>query len=151
MVRKVEEITIKANGSDLGKAFAKLAEEMFNIVVNVSDVDLEVTKTILIRSRDLNHLLIQFMKRLFDLANLELFVLSTIKQITIDKISNEYLLDAVIIGDKMDANKYIVKDIVKQVTDRNVSVIEDKFGVHLQMNLVVEWRNIPGEDESEEV
>ena len=66
-------------------------------------------------------------------------------------ISNEYLLDAVIIGDKMDANKYIVKDIVKQVTDRNVSVIEDKFGVHLQMNLVVEWRNIPGEDESEEV
>jgi SHS2 domain-containing protein len=147
---KVEEITIKASDPNLHTAFGKLATEMFKIVTNVEDIDLKITKTIIIRARDSNNLLFQFMKRLYDLANNELFLLSTIKQITVDKVGNEYLLDAVLIGDKL-SNEHVIKDIVKQVTDRNIIVKEERGIASVQINLVVERRNLPEEEAENEV
>ena len=141
---KVEEISLEERAPSLEAVFSKMAVSMFNIVINTQDVDLAVTKTIIIRSRDLKNLLYQFLKRLFDLANNELFLLSTVKQITIEQVSHEYLLNAVLIGDKMDG-KYEVKDIVKQVTDRNIMINEDKTGTYARINLVVERRNVKDE------
>ena len=138
---KVEEISLEERAPSLETVFSKMAVSMFNIVINSEDVDLAVTKTIIIRSRDLKNLLYQFLKRLFDLANNELFLLSTVKQITIEQVSHEYLLNAVIIGDKMN-DKYEVKDIVKQVTERNIIVKESIDGASAQINLVVERRNV---------
>ncbi|MBI2148768.1 archease [Candidatus Woesearchaeota archaeon] len=136
---KVEEITLSEKAPSLELAFSKIASSMFNIVINTEDVNLTTTKTLIIRARDLKNLLFQFIKRIFDLANNELFVLSTVKQITIERISNEYMLDAVLIGDKMNEN-YKVKDIVKQITDRNITIREDRDGTLAQINVVVERR-----------
>lgn len=136
----VETITLSARSQDIPKSFSKLALDMFNIVVDVEDIDLVNTKTIIIRTRDIKNLLYQFMKRLFDLANNELFLLATVKSIVIEKVSNEYLLTAVILGDKMNQS-YKVKDVVKQVTDRNIIVKEDKDGTLAQIDLIVKRRN----------
>ncbi len=144
MKTKVEEITLTSKGNSIEGAFSKIALSMFEIVINPSDIELKVTKTVIIRSRDLKNLLFQFLKRLFDLANGELFVLGIVKQITIEQISSEYLLNSVLIGDKMQAN-YEVKDIVKQITDRNIIVKEERDGVLTQINIVVERRNIKDE------
>lgn len=142
---KVEEITISSKSNSLESAFSKIGLEMFNIVINPGEISPAATKTIIIRSRDLKNLLFQYLKRLYDLANNELFVLSTIKQISIEQISNEYLLNAVLLGDRMKP-EYNVKDIVKQVTDRNIIIKEDREGALAQINIVVERRNIE-EDE----
>lgn len=147
MVNKVEEITLNVKAESLEKAFSKLALAMYEIVINVDEIDLVITRTIILRSRDLKHLLYQFLKRLFDLANSELFILSTVKSLSIAQISNEYLLNCILLGDKMK-NEYIVKDIIKQVTDRNILINEDKEGAHLSINLIIERRNIK-ENENE--
>lgn len=140
MKHKVEEITLTAKAPDTQRAFSKLAMDMFDIVVNITYIDLKITKTIIMRSRDIKNLLFQFMKRLYELANNDLFVLATVKSLTIEQISNEYLLTAVLLGDKINPT-YKVKDIVKQVTDRNIIIKEDRDGTLAQINLVVERRN----------
>ncbi len=141
---KVEEISLEERAPTLEAVFSKIAVSMFKIVINTEDIDLVTTKTIIIRSRDLKNLLFQFLKRLFDLANNELFLLSTVKQLTIDEVSHEYMLNAVVIGDKMNP-KYEVKDIVKQVTERNIMIKEDMTGTYARINLVVERRNVKDE------
>lgn len=140
MKHKVEEITLTAKALDMQRAFSKLAMDMFDLVVNITYIDLKLTKTIIIRSRDIKNLLFQFMKRLYELANNDLFVLATVKSLTIEQISNEYLLTAVLLGDKINPT-YKVKDIVKQVTDRNIIIKEDREGTLAQINLVIERRN----------
>ena len=142
---KVEEITLSSKSHDLESALSKIAISMFDIVVNTNEIELITTKIIIIRARDLKNLLYQFLKRLFDLASNELFVLSNIKKITIEQVSNEYLLNAIIIGDKIKP-EYTIKDIVKQITDRNIAIKEDREGTLAQINIVVERRNIE-EDE----
>src|SRR3989344_1453694 len=136
MTRIVEEITLQVKANSIENAFSKIAIEMFNIVINTADIDLITTKTIIIRSRDLKHLLCQLLKRLFDLANNELFVLAAVKSLTIEKIGTEYMLNSILIGDKMKP-EYQVKDIIKQVTDRNLDVKETMEGTFAQINLVV--------------
>ncbi len=140
MKHTVEEITLTAKEPGIQRAFSKLATQMFDIVVNITYIDLALTKTVIIRSRDVNNLLFQFMKRLYELANNELFVLATVKSLVIEQISNEYLLTAVLLGDKINPT-YKVKDIVKQVTDRNILIKEDREGTLVQINIVVERRD----------
>lgn len=138
-MHKVEEIGLIARAEDMQKAFSKLAVDMFNLVIDVDEIDLVQTKTFIIRARDANNLLYQFMKRLFDLANNDLFVLATVKSLTMEKVGNEYLLTTVLIGDKINQN-YKVKDIVKQVTDRGIEVKESKGEAIVKINIIVERR-----------
>lgn len=144
MASKVEEITLSAQAPSLEGVFSKAALSMFNIVIDTSEVDLVSTKTVIMRSRNLKNLFFQFLKRVFDLANNELFLLATVKQLTIEQVNNEYLLNAILIGDKMNG-KYSVKDIVKQITDRNIAIKEDRQGVTASINIVVERRNVKDE------
>ncbi len=141
----VEEITLVAKAPTLEAAFSKISLSLFDLVVNTQDIDFLITKTIIMRSRDLKNLLYQFLKRLYDLANNELFLLSTVKNITIEQVGAEYLLNTVLLGDKMNSH-YEIKDIVKQITDRNILIKEDREGTLVQINIVVERRNIK-EDE----
>ncbi len=139
MVRAVEDLILSVKAHNIEEAFSKMAISMFDIVINTEDIDLIQTKTVIMRSRDLKNLLYQLLKRLYDLANNELFVLSTVKSISIEQVGSEYLLNAVFIGDRMQT-KYEVKDIIKQVTDRNLMITEDLQGTSAQINLVVERR-----------
>ena len=41
--------------------------------------------------------------------------------------------------------KYKIRDIVKQVTERNISVKENMEGSFLQINIVVERRDVENE------
>ncbi|MBS3168617.1 archease [Candidatus Woesearchaeota archaeon] len=148
MKSKIEEITLKANAESLEKTFSKMATELYNLVIEVEEIDLISTRTIILRSRDLKNLLYQFLKRLFDLANNDLFVLSSVKSLTIEQISEEYMLNSILIGDKMKP-EYKVKDIIKQITDRNILIKEDLQGTHAQINLVIERRNVQEENKNE--
>ena len=141
---KVEEITLSINGNSLENAFSRIAVAMFDIVLETKEINPVITKTLIIKSGDLKNLLYQFLKKLFDLANTELFVLAKVRQLVIEQISGDYLLNAVLIGDRMN-EKYKIRDIVKQVTERNISVKENMEGSFLQINIVVERRDVENE------
>ena len=145
MVHKVEEITITGTGKTLEQAFANTAISMFSIVVDTKTVEPKIRKSIMLRSKELKTLLHLFLKKLYDLASNELFLLNEIKDMSIETVNNDYLLNCVAFGDKLD--KHEIKDIVKQCTDRNISIKEDREGCKLQINLVVERRQEEKEDE----
>ncbi len=136
---KVEEITLISWGKSLEHAFSNAARDMFSIVVDTNNVKPLMKKSILLRSKELKSLFYLFMKKLFDTASNELFLLNEARDVTIETINNEYLLTAVAYGDKF-SKEYPIKDIVKQCTDRNILIKEDKEGCKLQINLVVERR-----------
>ncbi len=138
-MRKVEEIIISAKEKELETSFSKIALNMFDIVVNTSEIQQNITKTLFVKAKDTNELLYFFLKKLYSLANDDMFILSLVKNIKIEKIGNGCFLDAVVSGDSMKP-EYNIKDIIKQVTNRNILIKEDKYGVLTQINLVVERR-----------
>ena len=136
---RVEEVTLSAKTNTLESTFSKLALALYNIVVDQSEVNLNNTKTIILKSKSIEDLLYQFLKKFYDLTNNELFLLGAVKQVTIERILNEYLLTAVVVGDKMN-EKYRLKDIVKQITNRGITIKEDRNGVSAQIIIVVDRR-----------
>ena len=72
---------------------------------------------------------------MFDIANHELFLLSSVKKIIIEQINNEYMLNATVIGDKLKDHK--VKDVVKLITEKDIIIREDKNGCTSQISIVV--------------
>ncbi len=140
---KVEEITLTSQGKSLEQAFSNAALNMFSIVTDTTKVNPLMRKSMMLRSKELKTLLYLFLKKLYDLASNDLFLLHEVKDVVIEDINNEYLLTAVAYGDKLTNHE--IKDIVKQCTDRNISIKEDKDGCKVQINLVVERRSIEDE------
>ncbi len=132
----IQKIVLEGKGSSIEYSFSDVAVKMFNIVIDTSSVNPNFTKTIIIRSSDLKNLLYQFLKKLFDLANLELFLLSSVKKLTIEEINNEYMLNAVIIGDQLKDHN--VKDVVKHIENKDIIIKEDQSGCTSQINIIVE-------------
>ena len=75
---KVEEIELKAEASSIEAAFSKIAINMFSIVTDTEKINENLRKTLMMRSKDLKSLLYLYLKKLFDLANNELFLLKEI-------------------------------------------------------------------------
>ena len=142
---KIEQIQLISQGKTIEEAFSNSAVNLFSITINTNSVSPNLKKSIMTRSKDLKSLLYLFLRKLFDLANNELFLLREVKDLKIESISDEYLLTAVAYGDKFN-NEYEVKDAVKQLIDREILVKEDKLGTTTQVSLVVERRNVE-EDE----
>ena|SRR3989344_65808 len=141
---KVEEITLIGTGKSIEDAFSKVATNMFDIVIDRNSIRKINTKIIMFKSKDLKEALYMFLKKIYDITSNETFLLNEVKNISIEKMNNEYLLNAVIIGEKL-SKEHIIKDIIKQVTDRNVLVKENKDGSIAQLNIVVERRNLENE------
>ncbi len=138
-MRKVEEITISAEGEDIESSFAKIALNMFDVAVDTDKIKQNITKTAFIKAKNADELLYLFLKKLYDLANSELFIPASVKNIKIEAVGNEFFLDSVLSGDKMKP-EYEVKDLVKQVTNRNILIKKLKGRVAVQINIVVERR-----------
>lgn len=138
-MKKVEEIILTKEARTIEEAFSLIAEEMFAITIETEKLNEKLNKTIMIRSKDLKSLLYLYLKKLYDLANNELFILKKIKDLKIETISDVYLLTAVASGDKFNQD-YKIKDIIKQITDRNLSVKEYKNSASVQINIIVERR-----------
>jgi len=141
---KVEEITLIGTGKSIEDAFSKVATNMFDIVIDRNSIRKINTKIIMFKSKDLKEALYMFLKKIYDITSNETFLLNEVKNISIEKMNNEYLLNAVIIGEKL-SKEHIIKDIIKQVTNRNVLVKENKDGSIAQLNIVVERRNLENE------
>jgi len=138
---KTEEITLIGTGKTIESAFSKAAMNMFEIVIDPKTVRNVSTKTMIFKAKTLKDALYIFIKKIYDLASNETFLLNEVKNINIDEMNNEYLINAVLVGEKLNT-EHIIKDIVKQITDRNIIVKENKDGCIAQLNIIVERRNV---------
>ena len=145
MASKIEQIQLSSQGKSIEEAFSNSAVNMFSIVTDTNLVNSNLKKSLMMRSKDLKSLLYLFLRKLFDLANNELFLLKEVRDLKIESINDEYLLTAVASGDKFNQG-YEVKDIVKQLIDKDIIIKEDKSGTFTQVSLIVERRNVKDEE-----
>ena len=134
---KVEEIILTSSGKNTEQAFMNIALNLSLKIINPDLIQPKLKKTIFIREKNIKSLLYKYLKSIYSLATTNLILLNKISTIKIENINTDYLLTAVLEGDKL-SNEYKIKNTIKQITDRNISVKEDKEGCHITINIVVE-------------
>ena len=134
---KVEEIPLTAKGKTMEQAFSNIAINLFSKIVNLELVQSNLTKTILIREKNLKALLYQYLKKIYDLALTETILVSKVHNVKIESINEDYLLTAVDAGEKLKP-EHKLNNTIKMLTDRNIVIKEDKDGCNLQINIIVE-------------
>src|SRR3989344_8008634 len=137
---KVEEITLTARGKNMEQAFSNIVINLFSNIVNLELIEPKLTKTILIREKNLKKLLYQYIKKVYDLALTEAILINKVHNVKIENVNDDYLLTAVVEGEKLK-QEHKLNNTIKMLTDRNIIIKEDKEGCNLQINIIVEKKD----------
>ena len=137
---KVEEIPLTARGKNMEQAFSNIVINLFSNIVNLELIEPKLTKTILIREKNLKKLLYQYIKKVYDLALTEAILINKVHNVKIENVNDDYLLTAVVEGEKLK-QEHKLNNTIKMITDRNIIIKEDKEGCNLQINIIVEKKD----------
>ncbi len=113
----------RAFGRDIDEVFANSALAMFNILGKTKDVKVSLRKKIKIKSRNYESLLYDFLEELLFLLDTKDFFLHKVEKM---KISEDFSLDAVVIGDNY--KNYDLKGDIKAVTYNDMEIKKVKNG-----------------------
>ena len=136
-MKKTEELTLSVQGRNIEDAFSNAVPDLLSLMIDVNTIQHSVTKTLMIRSKDLKSLLHLYLKKSYDYAMSEALLLSKVNNLAIESINDEYMLTANISGEKLNKSHKLNANI-KQVKGRNILIKESKDGCNLQINVVVE-------------
>jgi SHS2 domain-containing protein len=110
-------------GKDIDEVFVNSALAMFNILGKTEEVKTKKERKIKIKSRNYESLLYDFLEELIFLLDTEGFFLHEVSEM---KISEDFALDAVIVGDNV--NNYEVSGDIKAVTYSDMEIEKTKKG-----------------------
>ena len=118
------DIGFYAYGNNLNEAFENAGLALFNIISKTDDIEPIATKSFEITSEDKISLLYDFLEELLFLHEID-FMLFSQFSISINKIDDEYHLNAIIKGDEINWDKYYRGDEVKAITFHKMNIIEE--------------------------
>ena len=118
------DIGFYAYGNNLNEAFENAGLALFNIISKTEDIEPIATKSFEITSEDKISLLYDFLEELLFLHEID-FMLFSQFTISINKIDDEYHLNAIIKGDEINWDKYYRGDEVKAITFHKMNIIEE--------------------------
>ncbi len=133
-MEKVNEIVLSSQGRNLEDAFSNLAERFYSLIVITTNINPVISKTILLREKNLKLLMYSFVKKLYELAYVDAFIVYKINRLSIERVSNDYFLKGIALGDNFKNYKTI--GTIKQVTDRNISIKEGNVGCNISINII---------------
>lgn len=122
----------QAFGKNLEEAFSNSALAMFSIVTNTENVEPTIEKGVSVRGKDLKQLLYNFLEEALFFLETDFFVLHKVKNLSITKMTKEYLLKAVFEGDKI-SDKYEIIEDIKAMTYSEMIIKEEKGVTMLQV------------------
>jgi SHS2 domain-containing protein len=124
----------QAFGRTMEEAFTNAALATASLMWDVKTIARTVRHPVLVRGRDLEQLLVNFLGEIIYLVETQRFILGTDQKIRIRKISGEYVLKGVFWGDS-DPGKYRIFGEVKAVTYNEMKI--EKNG-HVTVQVVVD-------------
>ena len=127
------DVKFKAHGKNLEEAFANAAIAMFNVMISKDKVNPLTSKTFSVRGKDLKALLYNFLEEFLFLLDSEHFLLASVKKVKIDRMGEEYVLNALVSGEK-HSNHETTGD-VKAITYNEMEIKEDSNGCYVQVVL----------------
>ena len=134
---KVHETALIGNGKTTELAFGDITINLFSKIVDINTVKPLMVKTIMLREKNMKGLLYHYLKKVYDLALSEAILIHKVHNVKIENINNDYLLTAVIAGEKLNP-EHKIHNKLKMITERNIAIKEDVKGCHIQINIVEE-------------
>jgi SHS2 domain-containing protein len=117
------DVAIEATGKTLEEAFAEAALAMFEVQTNTRKVKPLISKKVEIQSEDKKSLLFDWLSKLIYLRDIEKMFFKKF-DVKIKQIDNNFRLDAVVYGEKIDIEKHELKVEVKGVSYTQMEVQE---------------------------
>ena len=127
------DVKFKAHGKNMEEAFAHAALAMFNVMIDNEIVKPVLRKSFSVRGKDLKALLYNFLEEFLYLLDSEHFLLSKVEKVKIDKMNDEYVLNALVMGDKHEG--YETSGDVKAITYNDMEIKEGPEGCYVQVVL----------------
>lgn len=115
------DIGFYAYGDNLAQTYENAGLAMFNIISNTENISTVKKFEFSIKSEDKVSLLYDFLEELLFLHEVEFVLLSDFK-VDISKIANGYQLNAVVMGDEINWDKYLRGSEVKAITFHKMDV-----------------------------
>jgi len=117
------DVAIEATGKTLEEAFAEAALAMFEVQTNTRKVKPLISKKVEIRSEDKKSLLFDWLSKLIYLRDIEKMFFKKF-DVKIKQIDNNFRLDAVVYGEKIDVEEHELKVEVKGVSYTQMEIQE---------------------------
>jgi SHS2 domain-containing protein len=117
------DVAIEATGKTIEEAFAEAALAMFEVQTNTRKVKPLISKKVEIKSEDKKSLLFDWLSKLIYLRDIEKMFFKKF-DVKIKQIDNNFRLDAVIYGEKIDIEKHELKVEVKGVSYTQMEIQE---------------------------
>ncbi|RNI13828.1 archease [Methanohalophilus sp. RSK] len=125
----------KAFGKTAEEAFANAAQAMFNVMIDTSGINPQITEYIELQAPDLENLLVDWLSELLYLFEVNMVVFSSFEVFAIEKEGDEYLLSAKAEGEPLDLKKHIFDTEVKAVTYNDLGVQITSQGVTVRITV----------------
>ena len=126
------DVKYQAFGKTLEEAFINAAYAMKSILTE-DKIEPKIVKSITVQGRDLKQLLYNFLEEFLFLLDAEFFLLSEIENLKINNVGKEYMLSALLKGDKND--KYSTDKHIKAATYNDMEIKQDKGQCMVQVVL----------------
>ncbi len=115
------DVGIRGYGTTLEEAFEAIASALFDVMVNVKNVQSEECREVGVEGNDLEALLYNFLEELLVLHDIEGLVFGDFK-VEIEKTSHGYRLRAKICGEHLNYEKHEPKEEVKAITYHDIAI-----------------------------
>jgi SHS2 domain-containing protein len=115
----------RAFGHTLEEAFSNAALATASLMWDWEKVERRTKRKVKVEGKDLKQLLCSFLEEIIYLLDSEMFLLSSVDKVKIEKKGNQYNLEASFMGDKY-SDKYKVFGDVKAITYNEMEINENR-------------------------
>ena len=121
-------------GRTLEEAFSQVALSLMTVITpNLDKISQTVEKSLKIKAEDKEALLFDFLSEFLYIFDVEGLVFNEIDIKSINKINNQYELEAIVRGEEFDKKKHDVGTEVKAITYSFINIDESTEGVKIKI------------------
>ncbi|MCS7366804.1 MAG: archease [archaeon YNP-WB-062] len=120
------DVYVMAFGRSLNECFEYAAKAMFEVMTDTSRIEPSIRREIHVNGFDIYSLLYSWLEELLYLFDAEGLVFSSFNVQRISKIDEEnYVLDAIVFGEKFDSAKHERRTVVKAITYSQMEIYNE--------------------------
>ncbi len=125
------DVYLEVYAPSLNEAFEQAGVALFNIMTDISRIDVKISMSFKIEAEDLHSLLFEYIRELLFLVDIEECLFRDFK-VEIKNYNDKYILNATVKGEKIDFNKHRLKTEIKAPTYAQMEIITTEKRVVLR-------------------
>jgi SHS2 domain-containing protein len=126
------EIGIRAYSTTIEESFSEASKALFSIMTEINKVEEIESSNIAVKAKNIEELFAQLLNELIFMMNVNNSFYSKFEY-KIEKNENEFELNGVIYGEKIDIDKHEIKTEVKAATYSGLKVWEENNNKYVQI------------------